>query len=165
MAAILKLESGDGEVFDVEVNVACQSEVIKVMLEATGDIADDDDPVPLPNVNGATLRKVIAWCTQHQNDNPVEEENTLEASEPGTDNLDSWDKDFFKVDQGILFELILAANYLDIKSLLDAGCKTVANIIEGKTTEELRKTFNIVNDFSSDEEEEIRQENAWCEDK
>ena len=122
MAAILKLESNDAEVFEVEVNVACQSKVLKVMLEDTGDIADDDDPVPLPNVNGATLRKVIAWCTQHQNDNPVEEENTLEASEPGTDNLDSWDKDFFKVDQGILFELILAANYLDIKvrQFLDA---------------------------------------------
>ncbi|XP_065193659.1 S-phase kinase-associated protein 1-like [Sycon ciliatum] len=165
MAAILKLESNDAEVFDVEVNVACQSKVLKVMLEDTGDIADDDDPVPLPNVNGATLRKVIAWCTQHQNDNPVEEENTLEASEPGTDNLDSWDKDFFKVDQGILFELILAANYLDIKSLLVAACKTVANFIKGKTTEEIRKTFNIVNDFSPEEEEEIRKENAWCEDK
>ncbi|XP_065193661.1 S-phase kinase-associated protein 1-like [Sycon ciliatum] len=165
MAAILKLESNDAEVFDVEVNVACQSKVLKVMLEDTGDIADDDDPVPLPNVNGATLRKVIAWCTQHQNDNPVEEENTLEASEPGTDNLDSWDKDFFKVDQGILFELILAANYLDIKSLLVAACKTVAYIIKGKTTEEIRKTFNIVNDFSPEEEEKIRKENAWCEDK
>ena len=38
-------------------------------------------------------------------------------------------------------------------------------MIKGKTTEEIRKTFNIVNDFSSDEEEEIRKENAWCEDK
>ena len=39
---------------------------------------------------------------------------------------------FVQVDQGTLFELILAANYLDIKGLLDVTCKTVANMIKGE---------------------------------
>ena len=34
----------------------------------------------------------------------------------------------------------------------DVGCKTVANMIKGKTPEEIRKLFNIVNDFTSEEE-------------
>ena len=38
-------------------------------------------------------------------------------------------------------------------------------MIKGKTTEEIRKTFNMVGDFSSDEEEEIRKEKAWLQDK
>ncbi|KRY08518.1 S-phase kinase-associated protein 1 [Trichinella britovi] len=56
-----------------------------------------------------------------------------------------------------------AANYLEIKSLLDVACKTVANMIKGKSPEEIRRTFNIKNDFTPEEEEQIRRENAWCE--
>ena len=62
------------------------------------------------------------------------------------------------------FELILAANYLDIKSLLDLTCAKVASMIKGKTPEEIRKQFNIGNDFSPEEEAQVREENKWCED-
>lgn len=58
-----------------------------------------------------------------------------------------------------------AANYLDIKALLDVGCKTVANMIKGKSPDEIRKTFNIQNDFTPEEEEQIRRENEWAEDR
>jgi len=34
----------------------------------------------------------------------------------------------------------------------DVGCKAVANMIKGKTPEEIRKHFNIVNDFTPEEE-------------
>ena len=37
----------------------------------------------------------------------------------------------------------------------DVGCETVANMIKGKTPEEIRKLFNIVNDFTPEEEVRI----------
>jgi len=49
--------------------------------------------------------------------------------------------------------------------MLDLTCKTVAKMITGKTPEEIRATFNIKNDFTPAEEEQVRRENAWAEDK
>ncbi|GJT90706.1 SKP1-like protein 1B [Tanacetum coccineum] len=78
------------------------------------------------------------------------------------EELKSFDANFVKVDQGTLFDLIPATNYLNIKSLLDLTCQTVVDMIKGKTPEEIRKTFNIKNDFTSEEEEEVRKKNAWA---
>lgn len=58
--------------------------------------------------------------------------------------------------------LLQAANYLNIKGLLDLTCQTVADMIKGKTPEEVRKLFNIKNDYTPEEEEEVRRENAWA---
>jgi len=160
---VIKLQSSDGEVFEVDVEIAKQSVTIKTMLEDLGMDEDEDEPVPLPNVNAAILKKVIQWSTFHRDDPPPPEDD--ENKEKRTDDICSWDAEFLKVDQGTLFELILSANYLDIKGLLDVTCKTVANMIKGKSPEEIRKTFNIKNDFTPAEEEQVRKENEWCEEK
>jgi S-phase kinase-associated protein 1 len=38
-------------------------------------------------------------------------------------------------------------------------------MIKGKTPDEIRKQFNIKKDFNPAEEEQIRKENEWCEEK
>ena len=101
----------------------------------------------------------------HKDDPPVPEEDD-EFREKRLDDIPPWDQEFMrKVDQSTMFEIILAANFLDIKELLEVGCKTVANMIKGKSTEELRNLFGIVNDLTPAEEEKIRTENSWCEEK
>jgi len=159
---MIKLKSSDNEIFPVEMKVAQCSMTIKQMFDDLG-VEENDEPIPLPNVNATVLKKVIEWAKYHKDDPPPSEDD--ENKEKRTDDISSWDVEFLKVDQGTLFELILAANYLDIKSLLDVTCKTVANMIKGKTPEEIRKTFNIRNDFSPAEEEQVRKENEWCEEK
>ena len=160
---IIKLQSSDDEIFEVDVEVARMSVTLRTMLDDLGIEEDDGEPIPVQNVNSSILRKVIQWCTYHKNDPPTPDDD--DNREKRTDDISSWDADFLKVDQGTLFEIILAANYLDIKGLLDVTCKTVANMIRGKTPEEIRKTFNIKNDFTPQEEEQIRRENEWCEEK
>lgn len=159
----IKLRSSDSEIFEVDVEIAKMSETIKTLLEESCLDDDDEEPIPLPDVNAAILRKVIEWSIHHKDDPPpaADEENR----EKRTEDIEPYDQEFLKVDQGTLFELILAANYLDIKGLLDVTCKTVANMIKGKTPEEIRKTFNIKNEFTAEEEEKVRKENEWYEEK
>nr|GMC61384.1 SKP1-like protein 1A [Ipomoea batatas] len=144
------LKSSDGEIFEVEETLALESQMLKYM------IVDNDDTtitIPVPEVTSKILGMVIEYCKRH-----------VEAAK-GTinfDDLKDFDVDFVKVNQETLFDLVLAANFLNIKSLLDLTCQTVADMIKGKTPEEISKTFKIKTPFTPEEEEEIRRENAWA---
>ncbi|KAK6039143.1 Skp1 family, dimerization domain protein [Cooperia oncophora] len=152
---VIKIVTKDKCVFHVPRDVIHMSKTIKTMISDLG--VDSSDPIPICNVYGIIMKKVLDWCQYHKDDPPfVEDENKTKTTE-----ISDWDRQFFNVDQGTVFELILAANYLDIRGLLDVACRTVANMINGKTPEEIRRTFNIKNDFTPEEEARIRKENAW----
>jgi S-phase kinase-associated protein 1 len=163
-ATTISLQSNDGAVIPVDRQVAERSMLIKNMMEDLGEDAALAQAVPIPNVNESVLKKVIEWCEHHKNDPPAPSDDDSDSRKKTTD-IEEWDQKFMQVDQEMLFEIILASNYLDIKPLLDVGCKTVANMIKGKSPEEIRKTFNITNDFTPEEEEQIRRENEWAEDR
>ncbi|CAH8269233.1 unnamed protein product [Arabidopsis lyrata] len=151
MSKMVMLQSSDGESFQVEEAVAVQSQTIAHMVE------DDcvGDGIPVSNVTGATLSKVIEYCKKHV----VAAESLTEE----WDELKKWDAEFMKaMEQSTLFHVILAANYLNIKDLFDLGCQTVADTITDKNTDEIRALFGIRNDFTPEEEEEIRQQNQWA---
>ncbi|XP_044947829.1 SKP1-like protein 1 [Hordeum vulgare subsp. vulgare] len=167
------LKSSDGEEFEIKEAAAMGSQTIRHMIED----GCADNGIPLPNVNAKILSKVIEYCKKHvqANPKPADSDAAGDASssasaaheEPAapTEDLKSFDAEFVKVDQATLFDLIQAANYLNIKGMLDLTCQTVADMIKSKTVEEIRNTFNIVNDFTPEEEAEIRRENQWAFDK
>jgi len=130
------------------------------------DMVDVGEPIPLPNVSSSVLRKVLEYCEHHRGEPlPTTNETDADENRKRTTDISEWDQKFITVDQEMLFEIILAANYLDIKPLLDVGCKTVANMIKGKTREETRTFFNIADDFTPEEEAQIKKENEWAEDR
>ncbi|KAH7566235.1 hypothetical protein JRO89_XS08G0122300 [Xanthoceras sorbifolium] len=148
----ITLTSSDGESFEVEEVVANESQTIKHMIE--DDCANSG--IPVPNVTSKILAKVIEYCKKHvesaaKTGDRSSSNNNNSASAAVDDELKNWDAEFVK-----------AANYLNIKGLLDLTCQTVADMIKGKTPEEIRKTFNIKNDFTAEEEEEVRRENQWA---
>ncbi|CAN6246987.1 unnamed protein product [Urochloa humidicola] len=55
----------------------------------------------------------------------------------------------------MLYHLVKAADYLKIKGLRQLTCQTVADMIKGKTPEEIRKILKIKNDFTHAQQAEI----------
>lgn len=144
------LISSDNQVFKVAPDVAFLCAVIKASVEDAGNA---DDPVPLPNVSGQTLDKVIEYCRYH-----VEANKQDSSGRPAKDQaeVDEWDAMFIdRDDQAMMFDIMLAANYLNLKSLLDLTARTVASMIKDMSSEGIRKLFNLENDFLPEEQEEI----------
>ena len=50
---------------------------------------------------------MIKWAQKHKDDPPPPDDD--ENKEKRTDDIDPWDQEFLKVDQGTLFELILVS--------------------------------------------------------
>lgn len=145
MAATLKLQSSDGKTFEVNINAAKQSTTIKTMLNDLGiENEAEDQVVPLPNVTSSILEKIIEWATEHKEDPDLTEEDEFKYFEIKFEDLPKWDQDYILgVDMQTLCELTLAANYLEMKGLLNLTCKGIASKMIGKSPAELRKTFNV----------------------
>ncbi|CAN0855626.1 SKP1-like protein 1B [Linum grandiflorum] len=167
------LKSSDGKLFHVEEVVAMESETIKYLVD--DGCADDDKEIPITNVTGETLALIIEYCKKHtappdedaENDANVDITSFFDfvyrnTTDTHLEQLKKWDADFMRVDMTTLFNIFMAANYLNIKGLLDLVSQTVAEHIKGKTPEQIRKNFGIENDFSPEEEARIRSENQWA---
>lgn len=164
---IIKLKSADGAILETDVEVAKCSGTIKDMLENGMIVEDEDEEVPLPNVKSSVLRKVWEWAEHHKDDKPKDEDNRPkdDNNKKKEDTISEWDAEFLNVDHSTLFDLILAANYLNIKGLLEVTTKNLASMMKGKSAEAIRNIFNIKNDFTEAEKEEMAKEIEWCEEK
>jgi S-phase kinase-associated protein 1 len=121
--------SKEGDVYEVPIAVAKMSTLVATTID---DDADDDDEVreiPLPNVKDAVLTKVIEYCT-HYKDEPMTPIQTPLKSSKIEDLVQPWYANFVKVEQALLFELVTAANFMDIKPLLDLTCLAVSVLIK-----------------------------------
>ena len=157
----VKLTTMDGEHVEVDKEIACKSIMLQGLLE---DSAGIDDEIPLTEVTKAILEKIIVFCT-YINDKehippvfakPLPSYNL-------SDMIDKWYVDFVDLEPKVLFELVNAANWMNIRSLQDLTMAKVATLIKGKTIQETREFLNIENDFTPEEEAQVMDENRWAE--
>ncbi|EDW25111.1 GL23022 [Drosophila persimilis] len=90
----IKLQSSNGEDFDVDVRFLKCSGIMKGLLE-DGDKEDKNkEPLVLPKVNSEILRLVLIWAEYHKDDpEPPEDEAAYGWS---TDDIIPWDIKFLK---------------------------------------------------------------------
>jgi S-phase kinase-associated protein 1 len=99
--------------------------------------------IPLPNVSALTLGKVIEFCEHYQQVEVMTPFPPPLKSNQLNELVQPWYVEYVNVDKTILFAIINAANYMNIKPLLDLTCLAVALLIKGKTSAEIRDVFNL----------------------
>jgi S-phase kinase-associated protein 1 len=154
--------SKEGDVHEVPIAVAKMSTLVATTIDDDVDDEDEVREIPLPNVKDAVLQKVIEYCTHYKEEVMTTIQTPLKSSKI-EDMVQPWYASFVQVEQNLLFELVTAANFMDIKPLLDLTCLAVAVLIKGKQAGELRAMFNISNEFTPEEEAQVREENKWIE--
>ncbi|XP_049385377.1 SKP1-like protein 1B [Solanum stenotomum] len=143
----ITFKTSDGEEFKLNEAVAVRSEVIKNMVQ---DADSTSNVIPLSNVDGKTMTKVIQYWKKYSEEGVTK------------DQLKSFDQDFLNMSQSELVGVLLAANFFDDKQLKEVIIQEFADRIKGKPIEEIREVFGTVNDYTPEEEEEIHRENAWA---
>lgn len=133
------IKTADGSILEVEKEVASFCPLICDQIES-GAGYSKSDPIALPpRVNPAMLSSIIDYCRFHH----VAGRSNKERR--------SFDEKFSRMDTKRLCELTSAADSLNFKRLVDLTSRALARLIEGKTPDEIRKTFHLPDDLTEEE--------------
>lgn len=139
---LLNLVSGNGDSFEVSRKGALLSKVVKTALESD----QNCEEVPIPGVNSDILKLIVDYMNHHNGTTPKEPEKPLRSiviSEWCKDTYDAKLMEKVVANNQQLYDLILAANYMDMQSLLHTSCAAVASKIKGKPLEKIKDILAV----------------------
>ena len=122
----LKLQSSDGVIFNVDAATVKQMVTVQTMIDHEDE--DSDEVTPVPTVKAQVLEKIIQWIEYHKIDHD-------------TTSRIAWTVQYFDVELKKMFEIIIAADYLEIKSLLHESCQNVFIKHKWKIIEDAADSF------------------------
>tara|TARA_Y100000991_G_scaffold215681_1_gene207411 strand:- start:4774 stop:5277 length:504 start_codon:yes stop_codon:yes gene_type:complete len=164
--SLIKIQTSDLQFNTLREELYKYSEYLNNLVETSRDISSENEEnlsIKLDNVDSSVFLKITDFLELYNNDPFQKIDKPLKSDDlsycVGKEYINFLDT----MEMELLFEVIKAANFLEIESLLDLTCAKVATMLKGKSVEEIRETFGIENDFTPEEEEEIKKENAWCE--
>merc|ERR1711964_131818 len=122
--------------FSISKKAALMCNLVKNIIE--GDKTADE--IEIKKVNGQILNLVVEYLKHRDGKVPAEIAKPIKSVKMAVVVEDPWDAEFInKQTKKVIFQIILGANYMDIKSLLHLGCAKIATLIKGKSPEEIKK--------------------------
>ncbi len=119
--------------------------------------------IPLPRVTKRALERVVRFCEYYQSKAVPKIDKPLKTGNVTTIFQDEFLREFLQIPTPELYELLMASDFLVHKELEELiGCAIAAKIV-GKSVDDIRKEFNIVNDLTPAEEKEIKEFFQWSE--
>lgn len=138
------LISNDGGEFEVNRNHAFISVLVKTGLEQEG---DECDTVSLNlAIRSEILELIVDYMNYHKGEEPPVIEKPLRYKKMTDVCKDEWDANFIDTigeNRQQLYDLIMAANYMDMKALLHLGCAKVASLIKGEPLEKIKDILAV----------------------
>jgi len=145
---LVSCDDVNGEKFKIDRDSAMMCNLVKSIIE--GD--SDAKTIEIKKVSSDILRLIVDYLIHHKGKTPAEIAKPIRSVKMEKIVEDEWDAKFINSQsKRTIFQIILGANYMDIKSLLHLGCAKIATMIKGKSPEEIKKIL-------SEEEEEMKDE-------
>ena len=117
--------------------------------------------IHLNNIDGDTLIKIKEYLEHYKEENPKIIPKPLPKKD-FKEIVDEFDYNYINIDTEKIFNLMLAANFLNIEPLINLTCAKISSLISGKKPEEIRRILGMGKDFNElneNEENNIIEEN------
>jgi len=149
---LILVSSGDSpQEFTIDRDSALMCNLVKSILEGDAEVKK----IEIKKVSAEVLKLIVEYLQHHKGKVPAEIAKPIRSVKMEKIVEDEWDATYInKQPKRMIFQIILGANYMDIKSLLHLGCAKIATMIKGKSPEEIKKILS-----EEDEAEEKKADN------
>jgi S-phase kinase-associated protein 1 len=145
----IKLKSKDEKEFSISEKAVKRSKLIEGIIEDY----QDNKIIPLPDVDGKILEKIIEYLNHYENSEPKIIKKPLKNYKMN-EAFEKWDYDYINnMNIEDIINLLNASNYMDIDSLVQLCKNKIAYDIIEKPIDEVINIFKIYNDLSEEENE------------
>jgi len=155
----ITLISMEGDKFNITKEACSSSGLLKNMTNLNSSQCDDCDGsdseeednenVNLDNISSFCLKEAISFMEYYCKNPMPKIQAPLPPKEVFLENLgNDFYRDLTKKNTDYICSMIKTSNYMDIQPLLNLMCASFANIIKGKTPEEIKDYFGFDDDDS-----------------
>jgi len=150
--------------YEIDITVANMSSYIQNMVKDLCNNGETELVMTLLTTQ-KSIEKLIEYMTYYSQ-NPIPElYKYVDGKTDWDKQLSDWDKKFVHFDDHFeFFDFFHLVNVMGVPSLMSLVSITCAKQISGMSVEEMRTYFNVKNDFTPEEEEELRKEFSWARD-
>jgi hypothetical protein len=167
MSRQVHIASKEGTLFPLSAEAVKQSDVLKTMLEDEDEDEDTIPKLPMPSVAAAELERIVSFLQYHETD-PMGEITKPIQADVAQCNVCAFDVTLLKaLSVQELMGLFIAANYMNIPSLIHLIQAKVASLILGKTPTQIRELFRTATTHLTPEQraDANRIQKLWMEKK
>jgi len=145
---LVSCDDVNGQQFKIDRQSAMMCNLVKSIIEGDADAKT----IEIKKVSTKILEFITEYLLHHKGKVPAEIAKPIRSVKMEKIVEDDWDAKFINgKSKRDIFQIILGANYMDIKSLLHLGCAKIATMIKGKSPEEIKKIL-------SEEDDEVKDE-------